>query len=170
MSQIDAHGLSMNVPAGWEGRIFRRNASGETRAAEVPGPAAPPGEVTMPLAHLATVPIPVDAADYGSDVVETLGPTDVFMVLKEFAPEEAAKALFARVGLPRTIDPEAFDPGTLQRTIPGQAGQQIFFQESGRAFCLYIVIGDFRRRTQLAAPLNGVLAQMRIQPTAEVAP
>jgi hypothetical protein len=170
MSEISAHGLSMDVPSGWEGRIFRRNEAGELRAAEVPGEPAPMGERTLPLAQLATVPLPADAADYGSEVVETLGTGDVFMVLKEFAPEEAGEALFERVGLPRQLDAEGFNPGTLQRTLPGHAGQQIFFNEGGRAFCLYVVIGDYARRHQLIDAINGVLAQVQIQPGEEATP
>ena len=166
MGEINAHGMTVNVPAGWEGRIFRRKEAGEVRTAEVPGAEAPVGEHTFPLAQFATVPLPVDAADYGSDVVESLGPGDVFVVLKEFAPEEGSSALFARAGLPRALDPEAFNPGTLQRTLPGQAGQQIFFNEGGRAFCLYVVIGDFRRRGELVSAVNRVLAQVKIQPGA----
>ena len=170
MSEINAHGLTVNVPSGWEGRIFRRNEFAEVRASEVPGPAAPEGELTFPLAQVATVPIPVDAADYGSDVVEELAGGDVFIVLKEFAPAEASQPLFARAGLPRQLDPEAFHPGTLQRTLPGHAGQQIFFNEGGRAFCLYVVIGDYRRRQQLVGAINAVLAGIQIQPSAEDAP
>ena len=170
MSEINAHGLTMDVPAGWEGRIFRRQQAGELRAAEVPGAPAPAGEATLPIAHVATVPIPVDAADYGSDVVGTLGPDDAFIVLKEFTAVEASQALFARAGLPRVLDPEGFDPNTLQRTLPGQAGQQIFFNEGGRAFCLYVVIGDWRRRHEVAPSINAVLATMTIEPAPEPVP
>jgi hypothetical protein len=170
MSEINAHGLTVNVPSGWEGRIFRRNEFGELRAAEVPGEPAPMGELTLPLAQLATVPIPNDSADYGSDVVETLGAGDVFIVLKEFAPAEAGEKLFERAGLPRQLDPELFDPGTLQRTLSGQAGQQLFFHEGGRAFCLYVVIGDYRRRAELVGAVNAVLAEMRIEPQSEGPP
>jgi hypothetical protein len=172
MSEINAHGLTVEVPSGWEGRIFRRNAAGEgqQRAAEVPGPDAPAGELTFPLAQLSTVALPADPADYGSDVVETLGLGDVFIVLKEFQPEEAGQPLFQRAGLPRQLDAEGFHPGTLQRTLPLQAGQQIFFNEGGRAFCLYVVIGDYRRRQELTGAINAVLAGMTIEPRAEGAP
>jgi hypothetical protein len=91
-------------------------------------------------------------------------------VLKEFAPTEAGTKLFERTGLPRELDPELFDPGTLQRTLSGQAGQQVFFNEGGRAFCLYVVIGDYRRRAELGAAVNAVLAQMRIEPQQSEAP
>lgn len=167
MSEINAHGLAMEIPPGWEGRIFRRQQAGEARAAEVPGKPAPAGEATLPLAHLATVPLPVDAADYGSDVVGTLGTGDVFMVLKEFSAAEAGQSLFARPGLPRALDPEAFDPNTLQRSLAGQAGQQIFFNEGGRAFCLYVVIGDWRRRHEVVPAINAALANLTIEPSPE---
>jgi hypothetical protein len=162
VSQLDAHGIAVDVPSGWEARIFRRNAAGETRASEVAGPPAPMGELTFPVAQLATVPLPVDAADYGSDVVATLGPNDAFIVLKEFGPGSIDKPLFARTGMPRALDTEDFDPAALQRALNGQAGRQVFFREAGRAFCLYVVLGSYQRRNQVVPQVNQLLASIRI--------
>jgi hypothetical protein len=166
MTEIAAEGLSIEVPTGWEGRVYRRAEAGQPQAANVAGPAAPEGERSFPVAHLATIPIPNDAADYGSDVVESLGPDDAFIVLKEFDPADAAYELFARVGMPRAFDPEDFDPAALQRQLPGQAGRQVFFQENGRAFCVYIVLGSFNRRHVVVPSVNGVLAGVQIEPGA----
>ena len=163
MSEIDAHALAVTIPAGWEGRIFRRAEAGDLHVAEVAGPSAPPGEKTLPVVHVATVPLPIDAADYGSGVVETLGAGDAFVVLKEFDSAEASQPLFANVGLPRQLDADVFDPAALQRRLPNQAGHQVFFQEAGRAFCLYVVLGAYRRRHDVVPRVNGVLASMRIE-------
>jgi hypothetical protein len=164
VKDLDAHGLTVGVPTGWEARIFRRNAAGETRTAEVSGPAAPLGERTFPVAQISSVALPVDAADYGSDVVATLGPNDVFIVLKEFDPQERTQPLFARRGLPRSLDSEDVDPSGLQRALTGQAGRQIFFQDGDRAFCLYIVLGSYEHRGSLMATINQVLGSIRIDP------
>ena len=170
MSEIDAHGLAVDVPSGWEGRIFRRNAAGETRVSEVAGGNAPHGELTFPVVHVATVPLPLDAADYGSDVVSTLGPNDVLIVLKEFSPGEGSQPLFSRAGMPRSLDGEDFDPNALQRAIDGQGGRQVFFHEAGRAFCLYIVLGSYQRRYQVIGHVNDVLGTIRIDPLPAAAP
>jgi hypothetical protein len=164
VSEITAHGLTVDVPAGWEGRVYRRAEAGQLQADNVAGGPAPAGELTFPVVHVASVPIPNDAADYGSDVVETLGPTDAYIVLKEFEPSVEAQPLFERVGMPRVLTGEDFDPSALQRQLAGQAGRQIFFNESGRAFCLYVVLGAYNRRNDVVAAVNAVLAGIRIDP------
>jgi hypothetical protein len=163
---MDAYGISVDVPGGWDGRIFRRQQQGQQQAAEVPGPAAPMGEITMPVVQVATVPLPADIADYGSDVVTDLGPTDALIVLKEFDATNVGQALFARQGLPRSLDPDAFNPNMLQRTIDGQAGVQIFFTAENRAFCVYVVVGSFERRSEVMSGINNVLASISLEPPA----
>lgn len=164
MSAIDAHSLAVDPPTGWEGRIFRRREAGELRVSEVTGATAPTGERTFPVLHVATVPLPIDAADYGNGIVEYLGAGDVLVVLKEFDPVEASQPLFARELLPRTLDPELFTTNGLQRQLPRQAGLQVFFHEGGRAFCLYVVLGDFARRNEVVPRVNQVLASVLIDP------
>lgn len=163
MPEMTAYGLTVDPPSGWEGRIFRRVESDEVRAGEVSGPPAPVGELTFAVVHVATIPIPVDMADYGSDVVSELGPDDALIVLKEFEPASASQPLFASPGMPSPLDPGAFDPGTLQRRLDGQAGYQSFFNEAGRAFCLYVVLGSYERRIPTVERVNEVLATMSIE-------
>jgi hypothetical protein len=171
MSAMDAYGISVDVPGGWDGRIFRRQQHGDMRAsAEVPGPAAPQGEVTLPVVQVATVPLPADIADYGSDVVGDLGATDALIVLKEFDAGSVTQALFALEGLPRSLDPDAFSQGTLQRSIEGQAGVQVFFHESNRAFCIYVVVGSYLQRSKVVPAINRVLASISLDPPAPMAP
>jgi hypothetical protein len=163
--QLNAHGLSVDTPGGWEGRIFRRPQSGEVSAAsEAPGPPAPPGELTFPVLHASTIALPNDVADYASEAVVRLGPSDAIVVLKEFAPSNAGQPLFAAAGLPQSLDPEAFAPNVLQRRIRGQGGFQHFFHEAGRAFCLYVVLGAYSNRQQVVPHVNRVLASIQISP------
>jgi hypothetical protein len=165
MPQIQAHGLAVQTPPGWEGRIFRRRQAGELSAqAEVPGAPAPAGEQIFPVVHVATIPLAADVADFVSDAVEHLGPTDAIVVLKEYAPASATTKLFAATGLPRLLDPDGFDPRVLNRQLAGQAGLQRFFNESGRAFCLYVVIGAYQRRHDVVPVVNTVLATVQIDP------
>jgi hypothetical protein len=163
MAELNAYGLAVAPPAGWEGRIFRRPEQGEVESADVPGAPAPEGERTFPVVHVATIPLPMDAADYGSDVVEDLGRNDVLIVLKEFAPDAATSKLFAREGMPRTLRAAHFSPGVLQRSLPGLAGHQSFFHEADRAFCLYVVIGDHSRAEQVVPRVNAVLGSLTIE-------
>jgi hypothetical protein len=153
-------GLVVDVPPGWDGRITRR---GDGSPTQLVGPSTVNGlaVTSHPVVHLANFPLPEVRADFGSDVVETMGPDDVFAVLFEYGPAAVGTPLFATVGFPQ-LDGSRFTPDTLQRGIPGQAGFQTFFQVSRRAFTLYAVVGSYARRAQLVPRLDAVLATMRI--------
>jgi hypothetical protein len=173
MPQLEAHGLTLHTPGGWEGRIFRRPQHGEvstSASGDAPGAPAPPGEQTFPVMHAATIALPPAVADYCSDAVTELGPNDAIVVLKEFAPAATSKALYASVGLPRPLDPDGFNPAVLQRRLPGQAGLQRFFQEGGRAFCLYVVLGGFNNRQSVVPGVNTVLSGIQIVPSSPASP
>jgi uncharacterized surface protein with fasciclin (FAS1) repeats len=164
MSVLQAHGLSIDPPTGWEGRIFKRPEFGELATRSSDGPPAPRGERALPVVHLSTIALPPDVADYGGGAVEDLGPRDALIVLKEFDPAEARKALFATEGMPRVLDPNAFDANVLQRTLPGQGGFQAFFHDVDRAFCLYVVLGSIANRARVVPLVNAVLATLTIAP------
>jgi hypothetical protein len=147
-SPIAALGLAVTPPVGWEAAIYRR----------------PPaqGEQTLPILHAATVPLPAARGDYGSGLVELLGPADVFVSILEFGPEAATTALFRGATAVPALTPDAYRPNQLQRTIRGQAGVQRFFTTSGRGFCLYSVIGSLANRVMLTARANEILGTVRV--------
>jgi hypothetical protein len=151
MGTVQAHGIAAGLPAGWDGRI---TATG-TRVAALHA---------RPVAHFANFGLPGERGDYGSGAVELMGDRDVLVVLFEFEPDATATALFATRGMPRSLGPGDFDPATLRRGIPGQSAHQAFFQEAGRAFGLYVVLGAHARRAHLVPLVNGVLASVRIDP------
>ena len=100
MPELAAHGLTVQTPAGWEGRIFRRLQHGQVASASTDqGPAAPAGEETFPILHVATIPLPNNVGDYGSEAVDQLGPGDALVVVKEFAPRLATEAVFSTPGI-----------------------------------------------------------------------
>jgi hypothetical protein len=145
-------GVAVAVPPAWEARISRSARTPETGR-------------SWPVAHIATVPLPSQRGDYGSNVVERLGPDDIFVSLVEFGPEAVDTELFPRLPeVPRDIDPSEFHPRQLQRVLPGQAGKQVFFTYQNRAFCLYVVFGSFARRSNLAQTLSALLKHLSIAP------
>jgi hypothetical protein len=111
--------------------------------------------------HAATVPLPEERGDFGSNVTPTLGPDDVFVSLFEYDPTSAGTALFATRGRPR-LTPADFRGNQLQRTIPGQSGVQHFYTENGRAFCLYVVLGSHARRATLVRKANAVIETLTV--------
>jgi hypothetical protein len=115
------------------------------------------------VVHLGTFPLPQGRGDFGSGAVEIMRSDDLLVVLFEYGPESAGTALFARGGVPRVTAAD-FAPNNMQRPIPGQSGAQYFFNQSGRAFCLYVVLGAHARRQELVPEVNQVLDGLRIDP------
>ncbi|MGH9033544.1 MAG: hypothetical protein ACRDY4_09710 [Acidimicrobiia bacterium] len=166
MGELRAHGLVVDVPPGWDGRITRRPEHGDVSVATADAPPATPGFSTRPVTHVASIALPGDMADFGADVVEDLGPDDAFVALVEYDPASAGTTLFTAQGVPRSLDPELFSPTTLQRSVPGQAGLQRFFSEQGRALCLYVVLGSYARRHDVVPRVDEVLASVQVAPLA----
>ena len=140
-----AHGgVTLTLPDGWEARARLQ-------------PPAVPGATGNLLLHAATVPLPAERGDFGSGVVETLGPDDVFVSLFEYDPADARQPLFEARGLP-AVRPADFSPSVLQRTGRGHTGAQWFFSSADRAFCLHVVIGSHARRAAGAARVAALLS------------
>ena len=129
---------------------------------EADGPPAPAGETTHAVLHVATIALPIGVGDFASGAVDKLGTDDALIVLFEYDPASVDQPLFEAEGIPRRLAPEEFSPAVMQRAIKGQAGAQIFFHDSGRAFCLYVVLGSFANRRKLVASVNQVLATLTI--------
>ena len=148
LGRVAAQGLSVSPPPGWEVSIYRRSPS--------------PGEQTFAVLHAATVPLLAGRGDYGGGLVETLGPSDVFVSLLDFGPGAAGSALFEAEGLPG-LTPDMFRPKQLQRVLRGQAGVQRFFTERRRAFCLYAVVGAYANRLALCSRANQLIGTIHVE-------
>jgi uncharacterized surface protein with fasciclin (FAS1) repeats len=170
VTRLSAHGFTLDVPAGWDARIYRRPAAGEFAATAADGPPAPAGAATYAVVHVTTVPMPPDIGDFGSSGVDRLGPDDAFVVVFDHGPDAVGRPLFQLEGMPRALDAGDFAPNVLQRSLPGQAGVQAFFTESGRACCLYVVIGSYANRGRVVPRVNEVLADLEIEPAATPTP
>ena len=141
-------GVTVDLPAGWEARARTQ-------------PPSAPGRRGNLLLHAATVPLPAQRGDFGSGVVETLSPDDVFLSLFEYDAADAQRALFAAQGLP-VPRPSDFSTAVLQRTQLGHSGAQFFFTTAGRPFCLHIVLGSHSRRAAGAARTAALLERTTV--------
>lgn len=159
MTPLSAGGLTVSLPSGWEGEIFNRAPTVDGRS--LSGPSGDT-EIARNVVHLANFALPAERGDFGSGAVELMNSGAVLVVLFEHGPESADTPLFARSGVPQ-LTPEEFHPQQMQRTLAGQSGRQIFFNEGGRAFCLYVVLGGHRRREVLVPLVNQVLASLDIE-------
>lgn len=146
MTQIGAHGLTVKLPPGWEGRITRRQ----------PGNSK---ERTRAVVHCATFPMPEHRDDFGGGVTQLMRSSDVFVSLFEYGPESVGTPLFRAEGTPR-LDAGAFESKRLQRPLPGQLGCQRFFTVNGRAFCLYVVAGSRASLPRIIRSVNAMLDEL----------
>lgn len=162
MAPLTGLAVQVDLPAGWDGRIYRRQApqvgvteAGVARAAQFPAS-------THAVLHAASFPLPADRGDYGSGAVDVMGRGDVLLMLVEHSPASAETSLFATQGPPRRLSSKDFSPSSLQRAIPGQAGTQVFFSSGGRAFCLYVVLGDYNQRERTVPIVNALLRTLQV--------
>jgi hypothetical protein len=144
---LEAHGVRIELPAGWSGRVFRRAG----------------GVATL---HAGDFPIALIDGEFGDSTTSVMPGHASFIALTEYQPGAGLKpgsGLFASRKVPVPLDPTSFAARRLAHQRPGQSGMQHFFTTAGRPFCLYVVIAGTRvtRRRQLAA-LNHVLGSLRI--------
>jgi hypothetical protein len=113
------------------------------------------------LLHAATVALPEQRGDFGSGVVERLGPDDAFVALLEYDARDATRVLFKAARLP-VPKPSDFSPDVLQRTRAGNTGAQWFFAVSGRPFCMHAVLGSHARRAPGASKIAQLLQGLTV--------
>jgi len=150
MVTMQAHGITVELPSGFEGRIFRRQATGP--------------EVAGTVVHAATFALPEEVGDFGGGAVHLMTTDDVFAALFEYGSDGLGTRLFARQGMPRELSTSDFLPYVLRRGLPGQSGTQWFFTEAGRPFTLYVVLGSHARRSALVPRANALLARLAVGP------
>jgi hypothetical protein len=147
--RMDSGGLSLDPPPGWEVRVKRQAPSQPGR----------PGNV---LLHAATVPLPDNRGDFGSGVVDLLGPDDAFVSLLEYDRRDVDAVLFVATRLP-VPKPSDFSTATLQRTRAGNTGAQWFFRLAGRPFTLHAVLGSHARRAPGAVKVAQLLRTLEVR-------
>ena len=156
MPSLSGYGISLDLPVGWEARITMREP--EPVGGAYARAAAP---TTGALVHAANFGLPEARGDFGAGAVELMRATDLLVILFEYDRASASTPLFAARGVPR-VRAQDFSPVALQRVLEGQGGVQKFFNEAGRALCLYVVLGSFARRVRTVPLVNDVLAGVTI--------
>jgi hypothetical protein len=149
VSVLEAHGLRVELPRGWSGRVFKRPGGGATL-------------------HAGDFQLPLEDGEFGDRSTGLMPAGASFLALTEYRPGaglEPGEGLFASRRVPTTLDPTAFSRTGLAHPRPGQAGVQHFFTAGGRPFCLYVVVSGPRseRRRQLGM-LGHVLRSLRVSP------
>ena len=170
----DNYGLRAAAPQGWQVSVTRRPGAEPapsgvvTRGGAPDAPEATRADVTRAVLHACTRSMPADRGDFGSNVVDLLGPDDVFVALVDYGTEVADQGLFENQGMPR-LAPSQFGPNRLQRPLPGMSASQHFFSSGGRAFCLFTVVGSHARRMASVPRAAALVSTIRITDRATLA-
>lgn len=154
--------IAAQAPAGWHVRVSRRpQVAAGARAPSTGRLLDGAGDVTRPILHAASRPLPRGLADFGGELIDVLGPDDAFVALIDHGPDVAGVGLFARHGRP-TVAPSQFAANRLARYVPGRSAGQWFFTERGHGFCLYAVAGAHSRRMATVPAIARVVASIRV--------
>jgi hypothetical protein len=150
---LRSHGIEIDLPDGWEGRIFRHRHG-------------------APTLHAATFPLPHHDGEFGTKSTGRMPPGGAFFTLTEYQPGkglEPGRGLFESKEIPLPLERDRFHPRTLLVARRGQFGFQHFFTMRGRPFCLYAVVR--REHGAVAAAgrrqvsgMNGVLRTLQVAP------
>jgi hypothetical protein len=151
MLKMEAIGINLGLPPGWEAEVDSGGGSAEEGSVEV----------RTPRVHLGNFQLPPNRGDFGSGAVERMVSGDVLICLLEESPGVIGSGLYKAEGMP-TIRLSDFAPEGMQRPIRGQSGAQKFFHIDGRAFALYIVMGSHISRTSFIEEVNNVLGAIEL--------
>jgi len=149
VEKLTRQGVEIELPDGWDGRIYRREADDAS--------------VARRALHAANFALPTNLGDYAVGAAERMRTGDVLVVLLEFDPESAGRGLFGNEGLPTGLRAEDFSPTAMPRKMPGRTAAQWFFSLAGRAFCLYVVLGNHNGRAALMPLVNQVVETLKIE-------
>ena len=145
LTQVQGHGVSIEVPGGWQARIVERGSGARL--------------------HVATFDLLETDGDFGAAATGRMARGDAFAALVEYVDPATIRPNVGLFAPQRPPTPQAYEfaPMALQVTRPGQLGWQRFFTESDRTCCLYAVIKPgAERETKLVKRLARVLATLRV--------
>ena len=125
--RLTDHGLAVDIPRGWEARMFV--------------PDLPPPAINLPVLHVSSAPLPTSRSSYAAEASRGLGDRGILFSLLEFEAALANVGLYAAQGMPVPIRADELDHRAMQIPHPEQGGVQRFFSQAGRAFSLYVIAG-----------------------------
>ncbi len=150
MTRLASHGIGIDVPKGWEGRIFV--------------PDLDPPAINLPILHLTDAVLTVERSSYAPELAARAGGSGTLLALLEFDHTLANVGLYGPRGLHLPLTRGRFHHRALQFPSRVQEGHQRFFSEGDRAFCLYVVLGTGRGVDRRLGQVNRALASLEIRP------
>ncbi len=146
---VSGHGIAVDLPAGWEGRIYRRKLAN-----------------TYPVLHAGSFALPHGDDDFGAGAIDAMRDGDVFIAMLEYDPALGGSGLFNEPRVPVPIHATDLSPAAFRKRVSGRLAAQRFFTVHHRPFCLYLVIGS----AQVVADRGAVRAANKVLRTVSIEP
>jgi hypothetical protein len=161
------YGLEVNIPRGWDARIYARPLARVAAVPAVPSPfsRSPEAHGGTATLHAASFALPAGDGEFGTAATESMPHGGAFLAVVEYeagAGLEPGVGLFAPPGPPTELRAGDFAPETMLRPLPGHIGAQRFFTASARPFCLYAVLRSAPRARRALGDLNRMLGSLRV--------
>jgi hypothetical protein len=140
---LEASGLTIELPAGWNGQLVNRSP-------------------LLPTLQAASFQLDPDDEELGPRSRRAMSSGDCFLALVEYLPGSgltAGRVPFHEAGIELPLDPSQFSLGAEGRSV-----MERNFTQAGRAFCLHVVIAGSRldRRRQLPL-LDRILGSLQVK-------
>ena len=142
---LEKLGLKVNVPGGWDARIYQTPFAGAVLQAS-----------NRKLSD--------DYSDFGDPSwIASMPPGGIFAAVIEQDPAFAGSGIYAQ-GLDLPLRPSDAGENGIPQTTPGVAGLQQFFSAAGRAFALFVVTSTAQGMHGGFESVNGILRSLEISP------
>ncbi len=145
---ISSYGIGLDLPPGWEGRIFRYEPEADA--------------LVFPIVHAGSFSFPPDENSLGDGAIRRMHGRGAFFALVEYEPGMAGDAGFSRVGLPLPIAEPHLRPEALNAPSRGLLGFQSLFQLTGRPFAIQLAIGAGGDVEGDLSAVNAVLGSLTV--------
>jgi len=142
--RLRGYGIEIDLPDGWEGKIYRR-----------------PG--ARPILHAGNFALPAGDGDFGTKAIPVMRGNGVFVALAEYDPAVGGRGLFLPPGPGLPIRPGDTNPRAMPRPVRRRAGIQRFFTDQARAFGLFLAVGTEFGIEEPLRKANEVLGTLRIK-------
>ena len=148
--ELTGFGISIDLPSGWEGRIFKNADDEESHA--------------FPIVHLTDFPLRVVEANFAGPMIATMDSSSSLLVLCEYGPEQAGTPLFAAGAPPNVIRlGDLYSDAFFGPHHHSLLARQWFFTLGSRAFCLYVVLGTEADAIDRLDQINSILASISVE-------
>jgi hypothetical protein len=144
-------GLAVDVPDGWNARIWNRLTSD-------------PSVVASNALHAATFTLPSEDGTFGDQAVRLIKSGDIFTALAERGGPTPYEGIYAPSSVPEKLRLEDFGSSSMQLPLPGLIGCQYFLTLEARPFCLYVVSGGSIGLIQYSDILLGMFKTLTVTP------